>query len=1086
MGGNVPTLSTMFARAAVAAGGLTCLGGPIAAAVSERPGKTVEFSLTEGTWMSVDVSPDGKTIVFDLLNDIYAIPAEGGEATPLHSGSAIQRSPQFSSDGRSLLYLSDESGTDNVWVSNPDGSGATQITRENLAMLTGPAWAPDGQSVIATKTNASVFDMKRSEIRRFALAGSEETIVPPPESRKDVQEARLSPDGRYVYYTERTGGEHYVYLNTGHSNFVIKRRNLRTGETTDLIKGFGSATTPQVSPDGKSIAFIRRLGSKTVLFRHDLETGNQHPIYQHLDRDLQADYIPQEHYFPAFDWFPDNRHIAIWGKGNLLKIDTRSGQAEPIPFKVTARHKIAPALRTRLDAAPARVDVKVFRNIALNPAGDELLFRALGTLWQQDLAGQRAPRRFTSGGKGLWEPAWTPDGRDVAYVEWDDVVGSTLKLKSATGQRQSVLTTSGGIIRNPTFSPDGSRLAFTVMDPDSAMGGARDRAGLYILDVARKERRYVAPAAGLARFSPDGQRVFYFGAPNFEGKKAVVLRSISIDGSDAKDHAFAETADTGDFTISPDFSWMAFKHKNQLYLAPFDAGRAPAAVDAGGTVKARKLTKAGGFELSWAPDSSRLYWMLGRDIYVADPQASGLVPSPHRAITLTAKPDVPAGTIAFTNARIIPMTDQQVIERGTVVVEANRIKAIGPSDSVSVPRGAKVYDLDGKTLMPGFFDAHGHIDCCYGTGVLPIKQPTRYAAMAYGVTTNFDPYSSELTSYESGEMTLAGEIVGPRWLSSGHVIYGRSGKPDRVFDPITSLEDARNIVRRKEAIGGNILKSYKLPTRLQKQHLLQAAAEGGMMVDAEGAGHFYDNVSMILDGHTNLEHNLPVATYYSDLLQLFTHSDMSHTPTLIVTFGELFGENYIYQHQQPWKEEKVRAFIPDVNNAYNPISGPSGAPLWVRGMQTINYADELYDIGFRSVGRSIKRLDDAGVTINVGSHGQASGIAFHWEMQLLAEGGMKPMRILRAATINGAKTYGLDHQIGSLEPGKLADLIVLDKDPLADIRNTNSVRYTMVNGRLYDANTMHEIGNYDRPRGKFLWEVVENNGIDWNAAWSGY
>jgi hypothetical protein len=478
--------------------------------------------------------------------------------------------------------------------------------------------------------------------------------------------------------------------------------------------------------------------------------------------------------------------------------------------------------------------------------------------------------------------------------------------------------------------------------------------------------------------------------------------------------------------------------------------------------------------------------MLGRDIYVADPQASGLVPSPHRAITLTAKPDVPAGTIAFTNARIIPMTDQRVIERGTVVVEANRIKAIGPSDSVSVPRGAKIYDLNGKTLMPGFFDAHGHIDCCYGTGVLPIKQPTRYAAMAYGVTTNFDPYSSELTSYESGEMTLAGEIVGPRWLSSGHVIYGRSGKPDRVFDPITSLEDARNIVRRKEAIGGNILKSYKLPTRLQKQHLLQAAAEGGMMVDAEGAGHFYDNVSMILDGHTNLEHNLPVATYYSDLLQLFTHSDMSLTPTLIVTFGELFGENYIYQHQQPWKEAKVRAFIPDVNNAYNPISGPSGAPLWVRGMQTINYADELYDIGFRSVGRSIKRLDDAGVTINVGSHGQASGIAFHWEMQLLAEGGMKPMRILRAATINGAKTYGLDHQIGSLEPGKLADLIVLDQDPLADIRNTNSVRYTMVNGRLYDANTMHEIGNYDRPRGKFLWEVVENNGIDWNAAWSGY
>jgi hypothetical protein len=257
-------------------------------------------------------------------------------------------------------------------------------------------------------------------------------------------------------------------------------------------------------------------------------------------------------------------------------------------------------------------------------------------------------------------------------------------------------------------------------------------------------------------------------------------------------------------------------------------------------------------------------------------------------------------------------------------------------------------------------------------------------------------------------------------------------------------------------------------------------------VDAEGAGHYYDNVSMILDGHTNLEHNLPVANYYDDLKQLFQSSSMSSTPTLIVTFGELFGESYIYQHQEPWKESKVNTFIPEVNNAYNPIAGPSGAPLHVRAMQSIHYADELYDIGFRSVSRSIKRLDDAGVTINVGSHGQAPGVAMHWEMQLLAEGGMAPMRILRAATVNGARTYGLDHQLGTLEPGKLADLIVLERDPLTDIRNTNSVVYTMVNGRLYDAATMNEIAPRERPRSRFFWETGANkNGIHWNSAWNG-
>lgn len=1065
---------------------------PIAAASElTTAADVVEFPLTEGTWMSVDVSPDGKTIAFDLLNDIYVMPAAGGEASAIHSGPATQRSPQFSPDGRKLLYLSDESGADNVWISNADGSQPQQLTQESLAMIVGPAWSPDGRSVVASRTDSSVFNMRTSGIWRFALDGSAgEVIVPSPKSRKDLQESRFSPDGRYLYYTERVGGEHYVYVNSGLGNFLIRRRDMHSGETIGAISGFGSATTPQVSPDGKSVAFIRRLGAKTVLFRYSVDDGTQSPVYQELDRDLQADYIPQEHYFPAYDWFPDNRHVAIWGKGKLLRIDMVSGDAQQIPFQLTARHEVHRALRTRLDAAPAGITAKVIRQVAVSPSGKELLFRGLGKLWRQDIAGNRPPQRLTSTTGADSEPAWSPDGRQIAYVEWDDEKGSALRLRSAAGKRDVVLVRSGGVIRQPVFSQDGARIAYRIMDADPSMGGARDPAGLYVVGVngqgpSDKRARFLAQASGVARFSPSNDRIYFFGVPDFDAQRAVTLRSIGVNGGEIRDHAYAETADTGDFALSPDFKWLAFKEYNQLFVVPYAEGSEPVRITATGNAAARKLTDVGAFDQAWAADSSRLFWTLGRELYATSPAAQGLVAKPEREVTLTARTDVPQGSIAFVNARIIPMTGDTVIERGVVIVEGNRIKSVGAMGSVPIPSSAKVMDVAGKTILPGFFDAHGHIDCCYGAGVMPVKHPTRYAALAYGVTTNFDPYSNELTSYESAETTLTGDTVGPRWLSSGQVIYGRSGKPDRVFDPITSLEDARNIVRRKTAIGGPILKSYKLTTRRQKQELLQAAAEGGLMVDAEGAGHFYDNVSMILDGHTNLEHNLPVATYYDDLLQLFKRSSMSGTPTLIVTFGELFGESYIYQHQQPWKESKVRSFIPDVNNAYNPISGPSGAPLHVRGMQSIHYADELYDIGFRSVGRSIKRLDDAGVTINVGSHGQASGIAIHWEMQLLAEGGMSPMRILRAATLNGAHTYGLDHQLGSLEPGKLADLIVLDADPLADIHNTNSVRYTMVNGRLYDAETMNEIGNYDRPRSRFFWEMTERHGIDWNPAWTG-
>ncbi|HEX2101488.1 MAG TPA: hypothetical protein VHF69_12530, partial [Candidatus Synoicihabitans sp.] len=269
-----------------------------ASGAAERAHRDVSFTTSEGTWMSLDVSPDGKTIAFDLLNDIYVMPAEGGTATVIHSGPAVQRSPQFSPDGKTLLYLSDESGADNIWISALDGSNPRQLSQETLALIVGPAWAHDGRSIVASKTNATVHEMKTSQIRRFFLDGApEQIVVAPPESGKDLQESRLSPDGRHLYYTERRGGDHYVYVNTGLGNFVIRRRDLQTGETVDLIGGFGSATTPQASPDGRQIAFIRRLGARTVLFRHDVQAGSQHPVYQNLDRDLQGDYIPQEHYY---------------------------------------------------------------------------------------------------------------------------------------------------------------------------------------------------------------------------------------------------------------------------------------------------------------------------------------------------------------------------------------------------------------------------------------------------------------------------------------------------------------------------------------------------------------------------------------------------------------------------------------------------------------------------------------------------------------------------------------------------------------------------------------------------------------------
>jgi len=479
---------------------------------------------------------------------------------------------------------------------------------------------------------------------------------------------------------------------------------------------------------------------------------------------------------------------------------------------------------------------------------------------------------------------------------------------------------------------------------------------------------------------------------------------------------------------------------------------------------------------------------LGPSLYktaVAQRFAFGAkLPESYASIDLEVPADVPAGTLAFTNARVITMQGEQVLEHSTVVVSGNRITAVGPSDQVAVPKSAKVIDVTGKTIMPGLIDMHGHIDCCYETGVTPLKQPTRYAALAFGVTTNFDPYSTDLPQYESNETNLAGMTVSPRWIGSGSVIYGRAQKPDFTYVPIESFQDAQKVMERKRAIGGVFIKSYKQPARRQRQQLVKAGREAGIMIDVEGESHFYNNISMILDGHTNLEHNMPLANYYDDVVQLMSRAHASNTPTLIVTFGELMGENYMYQTTRAWDDPKLKRYVQQTISYYSPLSALSSAPPYVRGMTTIHAAEEIYDIGFRSVARSVKQLDEAGVLINAGSHGQVAGLAMHWEMWLLTQGGMSNHRVLRAATLNGAKMLALDKQIGSLEVGKLADLIVLDANPLEDIHNTNTVRYTMLNGRLYDSLSMNEIGNYNRPRSKFYWELDDYKGIDWNEAWA--
>jgi imidazolonepropionase-like amidohydrolase len=239
--------------------------------------------------------------------------------------------------------------------------------------------------------------------------------------------------------------------------------------------------------------------------------------------------------------------------------------------------------------------------------------------------------------------------------------------------------------------------------------------------------------------------------------------------------------------------------------------------------------------------------------------------------------------------------------------------------------------------------------------------------------------------------------------------------------------------------------------------VIDAARSLKINVVPEGGSFFFHNLSMILDGHTGIEHNLPVAPLYKDVIKLWSASKTGYTPTLIVSYGSMTGENYFYQKYNVWENNKLLKYTPRFI-------------IDSRSRHRTMIPDEEFENGHILVSKSCKALADAGVKVNLGAHGQIQGIGAHWELWMLSQGGMTNMQALECATVNGAYYIGMEKDLGSLENGKLADLVILDGNPLDDIHNSEKVRYTMVNGRLYDTETMNEIGNYNVTRGKFYFE----------------
>lgn len=1034
------------------------------------PSYDVPLDVTEGTWLSLDVSPDGNEIAFDLLGDIYLIPIGGGDAKALTSGVAWDMQPRYSPNGKWIAFTSDRAGGDNVWIVDRDGKNPKQVSKETFRLLNSPAWSPDSDFIVARKHFTSERSLGAGEMWLYHRSGGDGLqLTKKRTDQKDSGEPVFSPDGRYVYFSDDvTPGQFFEYNKDPNDQiYVIQRLDRTTGNVERYVTGPGGSIRPTPSPDGKSLAFIRRVRTKSTLFVKDLESGRETPLFDGLDRDMQETWAIHGVY-PNMAWTPDSKSIVFWAGGKIQRIDVATKQVANIPFRVQSTRRIQEAVRFPVEVAPPTFDVKMLRWVEVSPRGNQVAYQALGYIYVRDLP-SGTPRRLTKQSEHFeYYPTWSRDGKSIAYTTWSDDAFGSVRVAPATGGEGRIVSSKPGHYVEPAFSPDGSKIVYrTTSDGYMRSNLWAGEQGLWVTNVAAGSTpKLITKRGTMPMFGASNDRVFFVTSEE-EGKRA--LRSIDIDGSDEREHAISAFAT--DFAISPDEKWLAWQENFDAHITPFVAtGKSIEIGPKMSSVPVATVTKDAGEYLHWAGDGKRLYWSLGPELFSRElkdafafldgaPEKLPEAPLTGMNISFSRPYDVPTGKLAFTNARIITMRGDDVIENGTIVVDGNRIVAVGAN--VSVPADAKVIDAAGKTIMPGIIDVHWH-GSMGSEQIIPQQSWINYAALGFGVTTIHDPSNDTAEIFSASELAKAGQIVGPRIFSTGTILYGAKA-PFKA--EINSLDDALSHLRRMKAVGAFSVKSYNQPRRDQRQQVIEAARQLGMMVVPEGGSLFEHNMSMIVDGHTGVEHSIPVARIYADVLQLWGKSKTGYTPTLIVGYGGTWGENYWYQKTDVWADDRLSKFVPR-------------RILDARSRRRVMVPEDEHN-HFNNA-RIANELRAAGVSVQLGAHGQREGLGAHWELWMFNQGGMTPLQSLRAATLSGAQYLGMDKDIGSLEPGKLADLIVLDANPLENVQNTHSVRYTVVNGRLFDAATMNELGNHPRTRKPFFFEMQGQE--TWGAA----
>ncbi len=1056
-----------------------------------QPARTVQFATEEGTWLSLDVSPDGKTIVFDMLGDLYAVSSKGGKAKALTSGMAFDTQAVFSPDGKQLAFVSDRSGAENLWLAKPDGSEPRQLTfRDDDRPMSSPEWSADGQSVFAIIHRV---DLQAAGLWEFSLdpaIGARE-IIPirtSPEQDRDswlsVAGPAVSRDGRFVYFAGHNG----TAADGAVPKWTIRRHSLEDGTQETLVSAprsprpdlsGGAYFRPTLSPDGTKMVYATRFDGQAGLRLLDLESGADEWLLYPAGHD-QAMASHWQGILPRFTFMPDGHDLLLSREGRIRRLNLRTGEETPVPFEAEVSLAIGPDLQVPITQETGPVRARLIETPEVSPDGRQLAFTALTRVYLMDLEAGAPPRLLTNSGSPEFNPSWSPDGAHLVYVSWTAKAAGQVWIAPANGKaKPRQLSQTAAFYTSPVFTTDGKAVVVLRSSHSVRMHTFMDygllrEAELLFLPLDGSAGRVLARGqlGGKPGFLPKQDRV------TINASKGVV--SIPLQGGEPEPEIqvlgpgwyFAEgPAPADQLKLSPDGRWALAQFAQQLFLVAVPGSGEKTVNLLEPAVPFRKLTDIGADFFDWADGGKTITWAVGSTWYRRPLDGVQLLPAngqehlvdppelPDGSLNASAgverfeavvevPRDTPKGELLLTGATALTMSGgwkagdyrADVIPDADILVVDDRIAAIGPRGSISVMAGVQTLDVSGQFILPGFIDTHDHL-AEIRRRVQDLETWSPAASLAYGVTTKFDPSSLSIDMLVYEDLVDAGMITGARIHSTGPALFS--------FNRFESEQQVKRVLQRyRDHYRTRNIKMYRTGDREVRQWVAMAAREMGMLPTTEGALALKLDLTQIIDGFAGQEHALPAAPLYRDVVQLLAQSGVSYNSTLLITNGGPEAQDWFISSQDWTEDPKLNRFWPRYT---------VDIKLRQRTWRTLD------DYLFPAIAASAAKVMRAGGWIGMGSHGEVPGIGLLWEMQAHVMGGMLPMEVLRAGTLGSARVIGRQAEFGSIEAGKYADLIILDEDPLQDLGNIQSIRRVMKNGRLYEADTLAEIWPRNRP-----------------------